>query len=131
MQTTAPLAVRQARQYLNIALPDTATNVQFARYRNWLAVLDFIRFEAPSEDCLATAKTILAQHNANNPDMPVAGLSASLNPDWVVDDTSPLTVPWFDPDTIPKGQSGGNFDSQEPVVWVDTVRGIFYYQLTD
>jgi hypothetical protein len=136
-QTSKPLTVEEARQKLTFLLPDSAKNVQFASYREWVAALDFIRFEAPVEDCCAIAQKIIAQHNTENPDRRVQGLRPLDRTDRNKDQpmlqstTSPLSVPWFDPQSIRKGFVAGETHSHTPSIWIDAERGVFYYQYTD
>jgi hypothetical protein len=40
-------------------------------------------------------------------------------------------VPWFTPDAIQSGVEGGKRRSHQPRVWVDTDRGVFYYEYMD
>jgi hypothetical protein len=135
-QTPKPLSVEEARRRLTLPLPDSAKNVQFASYREWVAALDFLRFEAPVADCCIIAKKIVAQHNAENPDRQVKGLrpldrTDRNNDPEVMSTSSPLSVPWFDPQSIQKGFVAGETHSNTPSIWIDAEHGVFYYQYTD
>jgi hypothetical protein len=40
-------------------------------------------------------------------------------------------VPWFDPENIQEGVEAGGRGSHVPKIWIDTARGIFYFQYAD
>jgi hypothetical protein len=40
-------------------------------------------------------------------------------------------VPWFDPENIKSGVEAGKRDSHTPKIWINTARGVFYFQYTD
>ncbi|MEN6449717.1 MAG: hypothetical protein ABFC96_04420 [Thermoguttaceae bacterium] len=134
-QSSGPLTVEQARRQTAFSFPDSAKNIQFATYRQWVATLDFVRFEAPVSDCCDTARKIIASHNKKNPDRKVLGLRpldrTNRNQPMAESNTSPLSAPWFDPQTIRKGLVAGETHSDTPSIWIDTQRGVFYYQYTD
>jgi hypothetical protein len=123
-----------------VPLPDTARNIQYALFREGLqAEFDLVRFEAPVEDCCATANKIVAEQNAEAWDehCRVPGLrpmaSADQDPDQPRVDTPPagLPAPWFDPQSIRNGLVAGRTSSHTPAIWIDVERGIFYYQYHD
>jgi hypothetical protein len=125
-----PLSVAEARHHFTFPFPDSAINVHFASYREWIAAKDFIRFEAPAADCIAAAEQLIKDHNAKHPDRTIPALSALEVVKHVVE-PEPLSVPWFTPQTIRKGLVGGQSGSHQPLIWVDTERGVFYYQYRD
>ena len=68
METTRPLTVDEARKHWKGRVRKfKPTNVYIGAYHEWQAVVEVVRFEAPVEDCLATAQAILQAHNAANP----------------------------------------------------------------
>ena len=40
-------------------------------------------------------------------------------------------LPWFDPQSIRAGLVGGEEGGGQPVIWIDTNRGVFYYMCSD
>lgn len=56
----------------------------------------------------------------------------TLDPDGPRVSISPvLPAPWFAPGDIRKGLVAGATRSHTPGIWIDTERGVFYYQYTD
>jgi hypothetical protein len=140
IQSVQPESVEQARQNISASimrLPDSAKNVQYAFYAEWIAVLQLVRFEAPVQDCRAVAEEIVAKHNAEHADRPIPGLRRidptgrdSHLPTFPIS-TEPLSAPWFNPETIQSGLVAGQFGSHTPLVWIDTKRGVLYYYYSD
>jgi hypothetical protein len=48
-----------------------------------------------------------------------------------VDETPDVSAPWFDPQVIQKGFLAGKASSHTPAIWIDSERGVFYYQYHD
>jgi len=122
-ESTEVLSGEEAVNRSPIALPDAASNVRVATYTHWVAYSQYVRFEAPTPVCLAHAKAMTGQE----PPAPKA-----LDEDerrcfhlYFADG-----LPWFDTAHIRNGVVLGGGPSV-PKVWVDTDRGIFYYQITD
>jgi hypothetical protein len=140
-QSDQPETVEQARQRLArvLPLPDSAKKVQYALYYEWIAVTELVRFEAPVEDCCAIAKQIVDQHNAKQPRgswqmpglRPIVPDGQDRDRPTRVSDMPELSAPWFAPDTIRKGLVAGANGSHTPAMWIDSERGVFYYQYTD
>jgi hypothetical protein len=151
LETIAPITVAVAQQYINDFppagdLPESASNVEFAFYGEWVALTELIRFEAPVEDCIATAQRWIEAYNKDNPNRTVQGIRSL--PDvvgvtklgdgpeipvygWPDIGTGPLQATWFKPQEIRQGVVAGNIGSHQPTIWVDTDNGVFYYRYTD
>lgn len=128
--TVSPISVAEARQQLQFPFPDTASNVQFSSYREFLAAEDFVRFQAPVDDCIATAEEIVGAHNRSRPSDQVAGVRV-LTADHPSEFQSEGTPAWFTPHTIEEGFIAGEEGSHMPLIWIDTARGYFFYQYGD
>ena len=84
LQSVQPETVEQARRRVPVSmmrLPDSAKNVEYAFYAEWIAIVEVVRFEAPVRDCRVVAEEIVAKHNAANPDHRIPGLAAN-RPHW-------------------------------------------------
>ena len=82
---------------------------------------------------MAHAKHVLELYNSEEqkPERKVEGLRPIKEIEGLENDPSPLSVPWFDPRSIKKGLVGGEGGSHQPLIWIDTEKGIFYYQYHD
>lgn len=137
-QSVQPETVEQARKHdvsmIGIPLPDSAKNVQYAFFSQWIALLELVRFEAPEEDCRAVAEAIVAKYNVECPDRKIPGLR-SINcvpePDQPTVGRELLSAPWFTPQTIRTGLVAGACGGRQPMVWIDTQRGVLYYRRAD
>ena len=94
-----------------------------------------MRFEAPKEDCLATvAKAVEAYHYSGMTPDAVVELSQirtiATGRDHLKE-VADFPVPWFDPENIKEGVEAGKRGSYTPKIWIDTKRGVFYFQYTD
>jgi hypothetical protein len=129
IRTSEPLSLSAARARSDcpIALPETATNIQYAVWSLWQASQTFVRFEAPVTDCLKHAEAVMQPYAQR------AGVNISptnvVGPLPAPSIVSPkdLTVDWFD---LPHFSAGVQFQvngARAPTVWVDTNRGCFYY----
>lgn len=137
--TTRPLRIDQMRaQVFPVKLPAEAKDIQFAEYGEWVAYQFYGSFSAPPDVCLAYAQAVLDDHNKSNPDRQMPGLSQKLTTKSYPFGPSRTTralgrletpLPWFNPEAIKDGVEGGGGVST-PTVWVDTERGIFYYEET-
>lgn len=120
---------------INFPFPATATNIQFALYQEWIAYDFVVRFEASKDDCLATVpKAVDAYHSSLLTADAVAELRTikSLTRDRDhLRQVADFQVPWFDPENIQEGVEAGGRGSHVPKIWIDTARGIFYFQYTD
>lgn len=120
-----PLTPAQAQVILPATLPVEARNIGAAEYRQWIEFAQYARFEAPLPVCLGYAKLVVP--------------GAALQPvgEFQLErDARPLRsevfrdFSWFDLQTASNmiGSGGG---SNQPEVWIDQDRGVFYYRKTD
>lgn len=147
VHSPGPVSVAHARAACpaGIPFPDSATNIQYASFSLWQAHADYVKFEAPVEDCVAAAEMILRPRDvpATRPASP--GEEGSVlqrlpkndaDTDWVdgrpngVEDEF-IKAPWFDPANVRVGFEGGGYGSHAKTVWIDAERGILYYRVTD
>lgn len=144
VQSHGPVSAEEARRQCPIAIPSTAKNVQYAVYSEFQAFAAFVRYEAPVDACIEAGKTLLGADNAErrkNRRPELEGLHALIRapagpqavPGRPGNRAMPpeLSIPWFNPGSITEGLEGGGAGSHEPKVWIDTTRGVFYYQLQD
>lgn len=129
IQTSAPLSLSAARARADcpIALPDNATNIQFAVWSLWQASQTFVRFDAPVPDCLEHARTVLRPYAQRARLSIVSTNIIGPLPAPLVVSPRDLAIPWFD---LPRFSAGVSFmvsAERAPTVWVDTNRGCFYY----
>jgi hypothetical protein len=131
-KTDGPVALQQAK-HCPIPLPQSARNIQFLKQSQWISYIEYVRFEAPPQDCLDHVKVVLDAWRKHadpsvypDPD-PMEIIKTPPYRDLVAEQAG---VNWFDIDNIKRGvtRSGG---SGVPAIWIDTERGIFYYRLTD
>ena len=131
VQTKSPLSKAEAEALCPIALPEGATNIQYAVWSLWQASQTFVRFEAPVEVCLQHAEDILKSYSRNlervlthtNASGPIS-MPLLISP-------GALNLTWFD---LPKFTAGLEYKlitMPTPTVWVDTNRGCFYYLLNE
>jgi hypothetical protein len=134
VQSHRPETVQEARKHIDFEFPDSAKNIQYAYFSAFHAFDEVLRFEAPPADCRAIAERIIAKYNLDNPGSAVGALH-KLDP--TLQDPSEhgrpvvspeLSAPWFDPNTIRSGLVGGVNEGDGPKIWIDTERGIFYFQ---
>ena len=129
-----PLSLAEVKG-MKFPFPATATNIQFAEYQEFIAYEFVVRFEAPKQDCLATvAKVVEAFHSSGMSSDALADLS-QVQPITLdrrhIEKVANLPVPWFDPEKITVGVEAGKWESHTPRIWIDTARGVFYFQYTD
>lgn len=129
--TSGPVALDKAGG-CPIPLPDTARRIQFFERSHWIEFVEFVRFEAPAEDCLAHVETVFAhwQEGLDTPSAQPDPLRAIETPPNRVHFAEEYGVRWFDLQNIQEGVTAGG-GSGVPKIWVDTRRGVFYYMLTD
>jgi len=131
VDTPLTLAEARARGEKTFPFPDSAHDIYFAVYGEWQEYDFLLRFQAPPEDCLAAIPAVIAWHNhesrqsSNYKPAPLNGRttlprSSSLSP-----------VRWFDSAVIERGICAGENGGHTPNIWVDTDKGIFYFQVHD
>jgi hypothetical protein len=127
------LDLSEARQQFEFDYPESAHDIQFACYYEWIAIEEFVRFAAPVDDCVAFAEATIAQHNEAHPDRPARELCPIAEAGDFPEParSTALSIAWFNPKAIRQGFAGGNIGSHTPQLWVDTERGIVYYKYTD
>lgn len=130
-KTSGPVSLDQADD-CPIPLPQGAKNIRFYKRFQFNFFVEFVRFEAPADVCLKHIRP---------------ALSACETFDYLRDEVEPVRdlekpphrkffaqefgVTWFDPHTIRKGVTAGGGGSGIPTIWVDTERGVFYYEVSD
>ena len=144
-QTSKPLTAAETQHDVPFALPDSARNVQYWIWNGgWMAFDDRVRFEAPVDDCVATAKRIVDKYNAaqiDHPDWKVPGIR-EMDPKSLDDliaragasldlDPPANPTPWFCLESIKTGLVAGDIGSHTPLILIDTEHGVFYYRMTD
>lgn len=94
----------------------------------------YVRFEAPPQDCVNHINTVKAyweeewDTSLGNFQPPGPIEEPSYDRHFYSDPYSPA---WFEPNTIDEGVTAGGGGTGVPMVWVDTQRGIFYYEISD
>jgi hypothetical protein len=130
--TSQPVSLDQA-EGCPIPLPPTARNIQFYKWWQFNFFREFVRFEAPVADCIKHIASVrVAWGNEfdylRNDFEPVHNLEKPPMPSCLAHERG---VTWFDPQNIRKGLTAGGGGSGIPTIWVDTERGVFYYELSD
>lgn len=128
-----PLTYAQAirEKDIHIPLPASSHNINYAMYADWQAYQQFVRFEAPVEDCIRYIDLVLEwddkihKRKSSYPRLTVTGASP------LDGDSMMGSIPWFDVNKIRHGIYTGKASSHTPEIWVDTDRGIFYFYETD
>jgi len=121
-ESPAFLTASEARKHIAVSLPDEATNIRFAGYREWIAADDYLRFEAPVDVCLKHAavmmpKSPLQQHQDRSS-------SAGTHPSSLhLKDLS-----WFD---LKRATNVVSARDGMKALFIDQDRGVFYYRFTD
>ena len=130
IQGAQPISINEVRKVFPPGVPDSAKNIHYAVYAEYVAFLECVRFDAPVDDCIAHAQQVLAQFNAQHPNAQIQGLRP-IKETVMIDEQSPLSLPWFDPQSIKTGLVGGERGSHQPSIWIDAEKGIFYYHYSD
>jgi hypothetical protein len=110
---------------VGVPLPPEARNIRVAGWSQWIAHESYLRFEAPVPVCLQHAAKVLPDETL----LPVpANVLANIRPvqPGIFKDFS-----WFDLTTAQNVVGAGGGGSQQPQIWVDQKRGVFYYRLMD
>lgn len=122
----SPLMLDQARKELNFPLPDEASDIYYAQYRQLFAYEYKIKFNAPVEVCKSHALLLIRQYNQKNPNrtIPLEFSEISESTQLMQEYTyPPLNIIWFDLQNIQNGLTIGS----NPMIWIDTDRNLFYY----
>jgi hypothetical protein len=133
VESQGRLTLAEAKNQLDVVFPDSAHDIQFACYRQWIAIEDFIRFEAPIDDCISFAEQTIARHNSAHPDRPIPGLSpiTDVGNSGEISRSTELSTEWFDLAAIRNGFASGGVGSHMPQLWIDSDRGVVYFKYTD
>jgi hypothetical protein len=133
VRTSGPVSLDQAKD-CPIPLPASARNIQYYRRIQFNFFIEFVKFEAPVQDCLGHVKTVqddwrktFDEHNF----YPLGPSGPIKEPPMRCYLAEEQGVTWFDRETIQEGITVGSVGSCAPMIWIDTKRGIFYYLLTD
>lgn len=125
LKTRSPVSLAAARKDCPIPLPDTAKNIQYAAWSQWIAHETYVRFDAPASDCLTQATAVLQpyaqQFGSSVVSREVSGPPESFHA------SDKLDVQWFDIGKFTKGVVFQLSDHHGPAVWVDTNRQCFYF----
>lgn len=125
VQSRDPLSLNDAKRLTGLPLPDSAKNIRYAKFHQWIAYEAFVRFEAPKHDCVAFAESIISEAGEERPGTIAIALKrfADADPRIRTPTSSHLDIQWFDVGLIQDGLAAdGN-----PQVWVDLKRGLCYY----
>lgn len=120
--TTAPVTREQAAKMLKPnMLPPHAHDIQYEFDYAEVSpgFSDYVRIEAPVEECHAVAAVILPKLTLEHVSHPDITAIASDRPKW------------FDPGTITNGTHAGRGYEGEPSIWIDEDHGVLYYLLGD
>ena len=130
----SPISLEQAREEVPLPLPDEASDIYYSHFRYFMAYDFKVKFNAPLEVCKSHAMDIIQKYNENKNDWdrPVAlefiVISEPLSQSQDSEDTyPPLNITWFDTYNIENGLEIGD----NPTIWIDTDRNIFYYSASD
>ena len=131
-KTSGPVSLDQA-DGCPIPLPQGAKNIRFYKLFQFNSFVEFVKFEAPADVCLEHIKPTLIAWGETFDYLrdrvePVRDLE---KPPYRNIFAEEFGVTWFDPHTIRKGVIAGGGGSGIPTIWVDTERGVFYYQVSD
>ena len=130
----SPLTLEQARKDLRFPLPDEASTIYYAHYRQWIAYDFIVKFNAPVELCKSHALVLIEKYNENeeNIDRHISlDFEDITEPPYKTPIGDPLNIDWFDIHHIKNGLFIGSYGPMQPSIWIDTDRNIFYYRLTD
>ena len=123
---------------LSVPFPAEATEFQFAESSELFSYEFYLTFRAPPEVCLAYARAVVDQYTKPNPKNRMAlepitppteseAMWAAFGHETAYLGLEEIPLPWFNPGAIQQGVAGGDRPAT-PAVWVDTERGIFYYE---
>ena len=128
-----PITLEQARKDLKFSLPDEATDIYYAHYKQWISYDFMVKFKAPLEVCKSHALAIIQEYNENekNPDRYISGLTFFADLSFPKVSSQPLNVTWFDLHKIEKGFITREAGPMQPMIWIDADRNLFYYRMMD
>jgi len=130
----SPLTLENARKDLKFLLPDEASDIYYAHYAQWIAYDFKVKFKAPLEVCKSHALHVIQRYNENegNPDRKIVlEFTVISEPPRPEGSGPPINIMWFDVHNIKNGFKIGIKGAQQPMIWIDADRNLFYYRLTD
>ena len=136
-QSGGPLSYERAVGSCPIALPGSASNIQFLVWSLWRSSATFVRFEDAPDNCAAHARALLVEGVPSGARV-VSSVITSTPP--AAADYSGIRdvdLSWFDVTRITNGtvfritRQHGAEDRPSPTIHVDAGRGVFYYALLD
>jgi len=132
----SPISLEQSREELNFSLPDEASDIYYAHYRYFMAYDFKVKFNAPLEVCKSYALDMIQRYNENKYDWEshvALEFTIISEPPFMSEESEdtypPLDITWFDTYNIENGFKIG--EGTSPVIWIDTDRNLFYYEMTD
>ena len=130
--TSGPVTLAEAKD-CPIPLPDSARNIQFYTWRQLNLFVEYVRFEAPPQDCLGHVQAVLEDWRNKFDDSTYPNPAPLKDIEETPRETcaKQYDITWFDVRNIRTGKAAGGGGSGIPMIWVDTERGVFYYRLTD
>jgi hypothetical protein len=127
--TSSPVSLSVARPNCPIPLPDSATHIQYSAWSRWIAHETYVRFEAPTSDCLEHASKVLQPYAKEYGSSVVSSIAVSPPDEFPKSEESGPR--WFDLGRFSGGVVFGLSNHWGPVVWVDTNRQCFYFMDID
>ncbi len=131
VQTKSPLSKAEAEALCPIALPEGATNIQYAVWSLWQVSQTFVRFEAPVKVCLQHAEDVLQKYSRNSERVVMqTNVIGPISMPLLISPGA-LNLTWFD---LPKFTAGSEYKldiTPTPTVLVDTNRGCFYFLVNE
>lgn len=129
-----PMTHENAIAVSPIPLPESASNIYIATYRHWIALSQYVRFDAPVSDCISHVH-VVTNHLRNNKDLRTTIEYTTGSP--LEERFTPYgfkrgALPWFDVTNIAEGiKTFKHRRSWDAEMWIDKGRGRFYYALSD
>jgi len=126
--TDAPAEAKPSAECA-IAVPPGASNLQYALWSYGQVTQSWIRFEAPSEVCLAHAERLVQPYEGREGWTVTRGAMSNDPGVICVLDPTEVDLSWFDLDRSGEGRVYRVSGGRAPVIWVDTKRGCFYCEV--
>lgn len=115
---------------ISFPFPKTARSIQFYQYSFWIAFERALRFDAPVQDCIAHAHTVLEERGKSFRETLSYTVTTVTNVSVLSTDLR-AKVPWFTPDTIKRGLHIRSSLPLSPTIWIDLDTGTFYHYESD
>ena len=114
------------RTMTSVRVPPEAHDFRLATFHHFQQTLEYGRFEAPPDVCLKYAANFVVSGTKLVP-VDEVELTSDARP---IRRDAFRDFSWFDLANA-KNVVGGGGGPMTPKVWVDQIRGVFYYRLTD